>query len=284
MEKSLVISAFTNGNNGPRPVEDVVHDCVAAGFRVLDYPMSNSGFLMETDYRDILTRAVNTAEKLGARFRTAHLPCMYPAEDTPERWAWFSEGLHRAIDAAREYGFEWAAIHTHSLPVPGYDEDAERRHAIEHIEPYVEHAARIGQGIAAEIMGNDVLLPDRRWCSTPRHLIELLDAFDTPYLGVCWDIGHANIARLDQAAAIRQLGTRIKLLHCADNCGLRDEHLPPFLGTVDWYGIIDALKEAGFQGDLNFEVKNFGIPFPARRAYVAYLAAIGDILCARFNA
>ncbi len=58
-----------------------------------------------------------------------------------------------------------------------------------------------------------------------------------PELKLCIDIGHANVAKLDLEKAHKELGSCIVLYHVHDNNGLKDEHLPPFLGSIDWLKI-----------------------------------------------
>jgi sugar phosphate isomerase/epimerase len=42
--------------------------------------------------------------------------------------------------------------------------------------------------------------------------------------------------------AIRTLGGRIASVHVHDNHGMKDEHLWPGDGTIDWPGAVKALK------------------------------------------
>jgi sugar phosphate isomerase/epimerase len=60
-------------------------------------------------------------------------------------------------------------------------------------------------------------------------------------IGVCLDIGHANITRnLDQF--LNKLGEHVVELHLHDNNGLKDLHKPPLTGTVDWGTVIQWLR------------------------------------------
>jgi sugar phosphate isomerase/epimerase len=60
-------------------------------------------------------------------------------------------------------------------------------------------------------------------------------------IGVCLDLGHAHIAP-GIAEAVSTLGKRIAELHVHDNHGLRDEHLWPGDGTIDWPAALESLK------------------------------------------
>ena len=60
-------------------------------------------------------------------------------------------------------------------------------------------------------------------------------------VGVCLDLGHAHIT-VGTAEAIRTLGDRIATVHVHDNHGIKDEHLWPGDGTIDWPATAKALQ------------------------------------------
>ena len=97
-----------------------------------------------------------------------------------------------------------------------------------------------------------------RFGCTHEDLLELLDRLgDDERFGVCWDTGHANLNQNDQPSAIRALGSRLRCLHVNDNHGKTDDHTLPFLGTVQWQGIMQALKDIGYSGDFTYEIHRF---------------------------
>ncbi len=69
----------------------------------------------------------------------------------------------------------------------------------------------------------------------------MLEMAHLDQIGVCLDLGHAHIAP-GIAEAIGTLGKRIAELHVHDNHGLKDEHLWPGDGTIDWPATLEALK------------------------------------------
>jgi len=78
--------------------------------------------------------------------------------------------------------------------------------------------------------------------------------------GICFDVGHAIITCQNIPEFIKTLGPRLTNLHIHDNNGLDDLHFLPYTCTTtganlvcNWEGIIDALKEIGYRGDLCFE-------------------------------
>ena len=62
------------------------------------------------------------------------------------------------------------------------------------------------------------------------------------HIGVCLDLGHAHIT-VGVAQAIAAMGNRIASVHVHDNHGLKDEHLWPGDGTIEWPDPVEALKK-----------------------------------------
>jgi sugar phosphate isomerase/epimerase len=109
-------------------------------------------------------------------------------------------------------------------------------------------------GLAIENSSSGHAMPDAE------ALIRLLDRYPDQAVGVCWDTGHANINRpFKQSDELRKLGQRLKALHVADNAGRGDDHLAPYMGTIDWPDILQALKDIDYQGTFNFECHNQAI-------------------------
>ncbi len=92
---------------------------------------------------------------------------------------------------------------------------------------------------------------------------ELNEKAGKELFGLCLDTGHMHIIRKDARRYIHILGKRIKALHLNDNHCFADEHLVPLMGTADWENICKALKDVGYNGDINFEI---GGNFPKIRS------------------
>ncbi len=90
--------------------------------------------------------------------------------------------------------------------------------------------------------------------SVPDELLDLIASVGSPVLGVTFDTSHAHVRGLDLPAAIRQLGPLICATHISDNDGSSDQHRTPGGGTIDWPGVMSALREIGYHGRLNFEI------------------------------
>jgi sugar phosphate isomerase/epimerase len=69
-----------------------------------------------------------------------------------------------------------------------------------------------------------------------------------PNCGVCLDAFHMNLEEDDELEAIRRAGDRLVNFHVADN-----NRMAPGMGTIDWKGTIDTLKEIGYDQSLSVE-------------------------------
>jgi sugar phosphate isomerase/epimerase len=95
--------------------------------------------------------------------------------------------------------------------------------AIEHIKAF---AHPLGVKVLIENLQNDV--------TTPEHILEILHIGHFNNVGVTLDVGHAHLSDTGLDHAFELLRPRIAELHLHDNHGLRDEHLWPGTGGIDW--------------------------------------------------
>jgi sugar phosphate isomerase/epimerase len=154
--------------------------------------------------------------------------------------------VKRAIESAEQVPFTAVVLHL-GLKDAAWDEPALERSltAIEHLKAF---AAPLGVRLLLQNLQNEV--------ATPEHLLHVLKAghFDT--VGVCLDVGHLHLAMPAEgaphdsgvAAAVELLGSRITQVHLHDNHGafahiseMKDEHLWPGLGSIDWPSVSSAL-------------------------------------------
>jgi sugar phosphate isomerase/epimerase len=149
--------------------------------------------------------------------------------------------VKRALEAAEQVPFKAAVIHL------GLGEEKWNTRAIDDSLTAVEHlkafAGPLGVQLLLENLTNDV--------ATPAHLVEIVNVghFDT--VGFCCDLGHAHLlapipesnhapAKSGIAQAFEAFGDKLAELHVHDNKGIRDEHLWPGDGSID-FKEVDAL-------------------------------------------
>ena len=124
-----------------------------------------------------------------------------------------------------------------------------------------------------------------RWIGGhPADMENLFDSIEN--LGLNLDTAHACAQQLDIPSVIQWAGGRLFGLHISDSDGsVRDYHLTPGKGTLDWKKIMAALFKSPYDGDFNLEIVNerketFGLSAATAReakATVDNLLNLGNI-------
>lgn len=268
------------------PVEQALEWIAAAGFDGVEFGVSHDKALVAAE-GDGLARARHLGElavRLGVPAVQMHAPMVnFCSPDEPEAVA----AVAGAIRRAAALGVRWLVVHPGCDPAAGSSRKtflAVRDANVRAFEQLLAEAERHGVGLAVENMTTYSSRPaypkmDVRFGQSAADLLWLLEKIDSPLLGVCWDTGHANTQQIDQAVALREIGSRVKALHLNDNDGTADSHWAPLRGTVRWARVFSALRDAGYAGPLNFELSGERrFPIPLRRRVLALVRDLADHL------
>jgi len=146
--------------------------------------------------------------------------------------------LKRVIDVADDLPYARLILH-----MGGSRETADPRKrdaAFSTLEHLVLHAHHAGVTICVENTTSEM--------GDPAYLRAFVDETRLTGLRFNFDIGHAHLAdgpeedRIEKSfAPLREL---VSSVHLHDNHGDKDEHLPPFDGSIDWGGAIKTLQSA----------------------------------------
>ena len=248
------------------------YDAIDVGFtRVIyhDDPYPHEDILDRDDWEKNLDPYIEEAKAVGLKIATTHLPYRYDYTDTEsEKFAYCHPLAVRSLQASEYLGAEWAVMHVST------------------VEGTVEYAKRL----FAESGVKNIGLAIENMAKRPiNELIEVVDilAADGYKVGICLDIGHAHINKFidnNVVEVIAAMGKRIKMLHVHDNNRATDMHKAPFMGTAPWADVMKALKEAGYEGEFNFELQPEKVPDPtARETYEKYSVDIAKYLIGIFD-
>jgi sugar phosphate isomerase/epimerase len=94
----------------------------------------------------------------------------------------------------------------------------------------------------------------RRGAAMPYEVLDLVAAIEHPAIGITLDTSHANVVGLDIPTVIREFEPYLIATHISDNDGSGDQHLTPGNGDIDWPPIVEALREAGYDGLFDLEI------------------------------
>lgn len=255
-------SSSDNMKRGVTESVKMIHD---AGFEAIDLGFGNVGdadyILGGDDWEKKVDELGNEAAKYGIEFCQLHMPSIKGDNDprfkTPGFKELFFQSMERALVAGEKLNIPWAVAHPLALKQAGNDPDVLMKLNHEYYDKYVELGIKRGVGFAFENMiQNKDGGAKVRYCGHYHDLIDYVDSFNDPMVGICWDFGHANISGFDQCIGLRKVGKRLKCVHIDDNFGNSDHHLIPFTGKVDWHKIMPVLAEIGYEGECNLEVQN----------------------------
>jgi len=193
----------------------------------------------------------------GVRVSSLHAP-LYPDVRSYKKDRWFSlstgEEPHRAVSvAATSAAGRWLAgngggtlvVHTH---FPAEHGSPERRTAFLHSMDELLEAVPGNVRLAVE----NTPLPSGHVSV----ILDIVGRYPAERVGVCLDLGHANIEG-DAPAAVRMAAPRLIHLHASDNFSDRDDHLVPGRGSIPWVQTLHALSEVGFDGTFTVELRDY---------------------------
>jgi sugar phosphate isomerase/epimerase len=139
--------------------------------------------------------------------------------------------IKRALEAAERIPIKNLVLHL------GEREDRWSPRSIECAITALEHLGAFAHPLGVRLLVENLVSE----ATTPDHLLIILEMGHLPNVGVCLDLGHAHIAP-GVSEAIATLGSHIASVHVHDNHGVKDEHLWPGDGTIDWPAAAAALN------------------------------------------
>lgn len=271
------------------PILDSIKRCAKAGFDSIDLNFCQAfklePILSGDKWMDWVEQAKETLAQAGIGAGQSHTPFYNVLDKNIDDVDAVEETVRRSVIISGMLGVKWVTIHAGTFM---NDPRMSRSKAgnLEYFAPYLELAGKYGTGIAIENLF-DAITPSKvrdlhRYTADLEHLIDLVDTLSQRYpnVGICWDFGHANEMSWDQPLALRTVGKRLKSTHVNDNYGLLDDHLLPFLGTVNWPEIMPVLREIGYEGDFAYETHKFtkSLPEPLIDAALDYSVKVGRYL------
>ena len=148
------------------------------------------------------------------------------------------------LEMAARPGCDVAVLH-----IPGEPEDEPARRAYwdrvrRSLDALAHRSRATGVRIALENGGTP-----QSWIPIAR----VLSDYAPDLAGVCYDSGHGNLSGdgLDQLATH---AARLLAVHLHDNDGSGDQHILPFMGTVDWGRLVGLIAGSSYGKWANLEV------------------------------
>ena len=150
--------------------------------------------------------------------------------------------LKRVIDVADDLPYSRLILH---MGGSRETEDPRKRDAaFSSLEHLVLHARHAGVTVCVENTLSEMGSPD--------YLRAFVDETRLTGLRFNFDIGHAFLAEMPEEERLEKsfspLRELVSSVHLHDNHGEKDEHLPPYDGSINWPAAIKLLKSASQNG------------------------------------
>ena len=225
------------------------------GFKYISVNLGATPDPSDATYDKAPEHIMGILQKYGLNAVQTHLYNYYPLQSADIIDDKLEHRVLREIEVSGKIGAKWCVWHPRYF-VSGewktgeYNEEKTLYYNHKTVPVYLEQAKRFGTGIALENLWGNMIRG-----GTPM-LARLCDSFNAENVGICWEMGHANIMEFEQAQdeAIRFLGERIKCTHIHNNFKeFRDLHLPPDAGNIEWDKVMKAFKDIGYEGPLTLE-------------------------------
>jgi L-ribulose-5-phosphate 3-epimerase len=109
---------------------------------------------------------------------------------------------------------------------------------------------------AAQKTGVRLLLENIPMGVYPRadQLIAFAERIDSPLVGICYDIANAHFIAEDTAEGLRQVRSRLGIVHLSDTGRQAWRHDPVGQGDCDFAGFAARLREIGYAGTSMLEI------------------------------
>lgn len=240
---------------------EAVQQYEGTGFRNLDYSFYSVAKIpghpfMGDNWKAQIIEAKNTADALGFSFVQAHAPDCHLRGEKGE---YGLLATLRSIEACGMLGIQNMVIHSGFFSEFKYPNDA---------EAYFEENAIFMKNLipTMEEYNVNILFENTtiKHCKDNTYfpilgkdLYDFVEYMGHPLFGAAWDVGHAHMDGIDHHKEIMAMGKHLKAVHVHDNNGQKDQHLAPFLGSLDYDSFLRGLIESGYSGYFTFESDAF---------------------------
>ena len=232
--------------------EERIRELHRAGFRYIDFNMytftPDSPYMGE-NWRAEVQKLLDLADSLGMKFVQAHSQGGSPLSPDKEHTDFIVRATIRSIEICELLHIPCTVVHA------GVSKGASKETWFEKNKEFYEALLPTAEKCGVRILCENSTSKNvggEYYINTGKDMREFIDYVDHPLFGGCWDTGHANCegSQYDEILAI---GDKLWAIHYNDNRGSGDEHIAPFLGTINHDEILTALIDVGFKGTFTLE-------------------------------
>jgi len=258
-----------------------------AGFDAIDYSYyyaKECDEILGDGYKEYAEKLRAHLDKVGISCNQAHAPFTVKYEMEKEEADRKYLYMARALESPSILGAKNIIVHSISVP-EGVDFE---EYNVEYYKSFIPYCEKFGIHVAVE---NIFKRDQKRNClrgviGSPEELNRVIEKINSPWIVACVDIGHAALTGYEPEDFIKAMNPKyLKALHVQDNDYVADRHIIPYTGDLNWDAIMTSLKNAGYEGDLTFEIIKYLNRFPEELFFEAlkFSALVGKHLISIFN-
>lgn len=227
-----IVTTISNANQTVTPLETIDAIC-KAGFHDVFIEWYNK------DWEITQEQQLEYVQKCGLNVIFAHLGYqginnLWLENDAGEALV---DRYQNDLRICKEHGIDLVCMHlTSKSEAPGPNETGLRR-----LQAIANTAEQLGIKIAFE---NTKIKGYQEY---------VLDHIKNENVGICLDSGHLH-AHFQDELDFERMKDRIFCVHLHDNFGVKDQHLIPFEGTIDWKWLTEQLKSCRYDGPITMEL------------------------------
>ena len=249
--------ATTTGDFAPFCKNDAerIQELHRAGFRYIDlnmYTFTPDCAYMQDGWKGEVQKLKNLADDLGMEFVQAHSQGGNPLSEDGAHIDFLLQATVRSIEICEMLGIKNTVVHNGFARGMSKEEWFEKNKKFyQKLFPVME---RCGVNVLCE-NSTKANMGDMYFVNTGKDMLDFIRFVDHPQIHACWDTGHANCEG-PQYDEIMTLGKELYAIHYNDNRGGLDEHVAPFLGTLNHDEVIHALIDCGYKGYFTLECES----------------------------
>ncbi len=230
--------------------EEKIRELYRAGFKYIDlsmYDFTPDCAYMQENWREAVQKIKDLAKELGMEFVQAHSQGGNPLN--PQEEEFILAATIRSIEICEMLGIKNTVVHNGMAEGLSKEEWFVKNKAFyEKLFPAME---RCGVNVLCE-NSTKANMRDMYFINSGKDMREFIEYVNHPQIHGCWDTGHANCEG-PQYDDIMAVGEHLYAIHYNDNRGTMDEHVAPFLGTLNHDEVMHALIDVGFKGYFTLE-------------------------------
>ncbi len=231
-----------------------------------DWSLPHSPFITDK-WEQWLNSVAEAKDKLGVEFGQCHAYTFDFCNKamTQEEYDYHQLLTERSIYCCAKLGSKLCVSHP-STNFSVVDTFAtSKKENTEYFKRLLEFSTKYGVELAIENMCDYGIAPNRKYCATPEELVDFVESFNDPRMGICWDVEHADIMKQNQRSSLLYINKHLKATHISDTHSTTDTdlmHVLPLMGTIDFKEVVTTLREINYTGDFSFEAHNFANRLP----------------------